>query len=60
VGDIRHCFADIGQARRVLGYEPQSDLDRDLIALAVWLRGQQAQDRVSEAQAELATRRLAV
>lgn len=60
VGDIRHCFADVGQARRVLGYDPQSDLDRDLIALAAWLRGQQAHDRVSEAQAELATRKLAV
>ena len=29
VGDIRHCFADITLARRVLGYEPAMPSRRD-------------------------------
>ncbi|MBX3192396.1 MAG: NAD-dependent epimerase/dehydratase family protein [Labilithrix sp.] len=35
-GDVRHCYADISLARRVLGYEPAVDLDE---GLAEWLRG---------------------
>jgi dTDP-L-rhamnose 4-epimerase len=60
VGDIRHCFADIGKARRVLGYEPTTSLDAGLSELAAWLDGQQAVDRVAEASAELAKRGLTV
>ncbi|MDX1654339.1 MAG: NAD-dependent epimerase/dehydratase family protein [Candidatus Competibacteraceae bacterium] len=58
VGDIRHCFADITLARRVLGYKPQLDLDSGLVALAEWLAGQVAQDRVEAAGEELARRGL--
>ena len=46
VGDIRHCFADIRLARRVLGYEPQVALEEGLVELAAWLEGQVADDRV--------------
>ena len=60
VGDIRHCFADISLARRVLGYEPQVTLEAGMAELAQWLRGQAADDRVDEARAELATRGLTV
>jgi dTDP-L-rhamnose 4-epimerase len=60
VGDIRHCFADISQARTVLGYEPQVDLEDGLEELASWLEGQEATDRVEEASAELAARGLTV
>jgi dTDP-L-rhamnose 4-epimerase len=60
VGDIRHCFADIARARRVLGYEPQIGLEAGLMELADWLSGQQASDRVMEANAELAARGLTV
>jgi dTDP-L-rhamnose 4-epimerase len=60
VGDIRHCFADITRARRVLGYEPQITLDAGLLELAGWLTGRQARDRVAEANAELAARGLTV
>src|SRR4051794_11789683 len=31
VGDIRHCFADIRLARRLLGYEPKVSLDEGLV-----------------------------
>jgi dTDP-L-rhamnose 4-epimerase len=60
VGDIRHCFADISQARMVLGYEPQITLEAGLMELAGWLSGQQAFDRVDQANAELAARGLTV
>lgn len=60
VGDIRHCFADITRARRVLGYEPQVTLDDGMAELAAWLEGQAAVDKVSQASAELAARGLTV
>lgn len=60
MGDIRHCFADIGEARRVLGYEPEVDFDEGLEELADWLGGQIATDRVTEASRELAARGLTV
>jgi dTDP-L-rhamnose 4-epimerase len=60
VGDIRHCFADIGLARQILGYQPQISLEEGLVELAEWLEGQIAWDRVTEAHAELVARKLAV
>jgi dTDP-L-rhamnose 4-epimerase len=60
VGDIRHCFADISEARRVLGYEPRVGLEEGMAELASWLEGQAAFDRVEEARRELAARGLAI
>jgi dTDP-L-rhamnose 4-epimerase len=60
VGDIRHCFADIGRARVALGYEPCVTLDEGLTELAHWLKGQAAEDRVAQAREELAARGLTV
>jgi dTDP-L-rhamnose 4-epimerase len=60
VGDIRHCFSDIGKARRVLGFEPRVSLEDGLTELAAWLEGQAAVDRVAQASAELASRGLTV
>ena len=60
VGDIRHCYADISLARRVLGYAPRVSLDAGLTELAGWLEGQEADDRVDAARRELATRGLTV
>jgi dTDP-L-rhamnose 4-epimerase len=59
-GDIRHCFADVSEARRVLGYEPRVDLAAGLTELGAWLSGQPADDRVEEASLELASRGLTV
>jgi dTDP-L-rhamnose 4-epimerase len=53
-GDIRHCFADISLARRVLGYEPQVPFDEGLAELCEWLAGRVAHDRVAEASRILA------
>ncbi len=58
VGDIRHCFADITLAERVLGYTPEVDLDQGMAELAVWLEGQIPVDRVDDATAELVARGL--
>jgi dTDP-L-rhamnose 4-epimerase len=58
VGDIRHCFADISKARRVLGFSPQVTLDEGMAELAAWLESQAAVDRVAQASAELSARGL--
>jgi len=52
-GDIRHCFADIGLAARVLGYRPQVRFADGLRELAGWLGSQTAEDRVAEAAQQL-------
>jgi dTDP-L-rhamnose 4-epimerase len=60
VGDIRHCFADIRLARRVLGYEPKVEFEPGLAELAEWLAGQEAEDHVARARAELEAKGLAI
>lgn len=57
-GDIRHCFADISLARRVIGFEPGVAFEDGLVELAEWLSTQVAVDRVDDATAELARRGL--
>ena len=58
VGDVRHCFADIGAAREAIGYAPAVGLDEGIAELTAWLRGQVASDRTAEARAELDVRGL--
>jgi dTDP-L-rhamnose 4-epimerase len=60
IGDIRHCTADIGRARRVLGYRPSIDFDTGLGELASWLSTQTATDRIEAMRLELASRGLAL
>jgi dTDP-L-rhamnose 4-epimerase len=57
-GDIRHCFADIARAQAVLDFRPRHPLEESLGELVEWLDGQQAEDRVGEATAELERRGL--
>jgi dTDP-L-rhamnose 4-epimerase len=52
-GDIRHCFADISAARRMLGYEPKQRFAEGIKELVEWLRAQSPEDRAAEAAAEL-------
>jgi dTDP-L-rhamnose 4-epimerase len=59
-GDIRHCFADISLAQKVLGYEPNVNLERGLLDFAQWLQGQLACDQIDLAHAELIERGLTV
>lgn len=53
VGDIRHCFADITKARRILGYEPQVSHEDGFRELAAWLRDQRAEDKAETMLKEL-------
>ena len=57
-GDIRHCFADISAARQLLGYKPKVSLSEGIVSLAEWLRSQNPQDRMVEAEAQLSYHRL--
>jgi dTDP-L-rhamnose 4-epimerase len=43
-GDIRHCYADITRARKILGYEPSVDIETGLIELNEWLSIQKGSD----------------
>jgi dTDP-L-rhamnose 4-epimerase len=48
----------VSLAREVLAYEPRVALEDGIAELAEWLDGQDADDRVDVAAAELATRGL--
>lgn len=52
VGDIRHCFADIRKARRLLGYMPQVSFEEGIAELAGWLEGQIAVNRSDQPRHE--------
>jgi dTDP-L-rhamnose 4-epimerase len=52
-GDIRHCFADISAARRLLGYQPKFTFSQGVRELVAWLCEQTAVDKVQEAAQEL-------
>jgi dTDP-L-rhamnose 4-epimerase len=60
VGDVRHCFADIALARRVLGYEPQVTLEDGLLQFATWVESQMSFDHCPQAYAELEARGLTI
>jgi len=54
-GDIRHCFADISMARKLLGYEPRVTFEQGISKLVSWLRIQTAEDKAENMVAELQT-----
>ena len=60
VGDIRHCFADTGKTKEVLGFEPEVKFEEGLYELAEWLKTQIATDNVGKASNELSSRGLTV
>jgi len=59
-GDVRHCYADITKARRVLGYKPSVSLADGLRELAKWARAHEwgAIDLFEKALRELKEREL--
>jgi dTDP-L-rhamnose 4-epimerase len=58
-GDIRHCFADIAHAGKILGFVPaRRELDESFAELADWVSRQEATDRVDQARHELEMRGL--
>jgi dTDP-L-rhamnose 4-epimerase len=60
VGDIRHCFANVDKARRLLGFEPSVTLQDGMTELAGWLEGRVPDDLVDQARGELRSRGLTV
>jgi dTDP-L-rhamnose 4-epimerase len=59
-GDIRHCYADLTAARRLLGFEPRISLAEGLDDLLAWVREQSAEDRFDQVEKELANKSLVV
>jgi dTDP-L-rhamnose 4-epimerase len=57
-GDIRHCFADIGLARDLLGFSASTRFEDGLAELVGWLLEQNAVDSVEQATQELSRRGL--
>jgi dTDP-L-rhamnose 4-epimerase len=58
IGDIRHCFCDTSLAADRLGFRARQDFEEGLAELAEWVQRQTAEDRVSQARAELEARGL--
>lgn len=58
VNDIRHCFADISKAKKLLGWEPKVGLDQGLKELIKWSEGEIAEDKFDQAQKQLEKRGL--
>jgi dTDP-L-rhamnose 4-epimerase len=59
-GDIRHCYADITKAGKMLGFKPSVTLDDGLAELTEWIRTQEANDGFEMAGKELEKRGLIV
>jgi dTDP-L-rhamnose 4-epimerase len=55
VGDIRHCFADINAARKILGYQPRYRFSEGISELVAWLRSQTAVDKAADMVRELSS-----
>jgi dTDP-L-rhamnose 4-epimerase len=56
-GDIRHCFADISEIRKI-GFEPKTNFEDGMRKLVDWGKRSEAVDRVEEAEKELIERGL--
>jgi dTDP-L-rhamnose 4-epimerase len=57
-GDIRHCFADIAKARKLLGFEPRLYLEECMGEMANWIAASKAPDRGEDARRQLEARGL--
>jgi len=59
IGDIRHCFADIGKIERTFGFRPRRDFEQGMEELIAWVRtARKPVDRAERSFAELAEHRL--
>ncbi len=51
--DVKHCFADIKKAKRILGFTPKVSLSTGFDELIEWSKGQKSEDLFEKAQNEL-------
>lgn len=58
-GDIRHCYADLARARKLLGYEPAVGFEEGMFRLIEWARTADASDHFDTAAKELSDKGLA-
>ena len=58
IGDIRHCYADLAKAHRILGYEPTVSFEEGMIEFLDWTEDTASEDRLAVATAELEKRGL--
>jgi len=57
-GDIRHCYADLSKAHRLLGYQPMVSFEEGFIEFLNWAKDRPSEDRLATATAELEQRGL--
>jgi len=57
-GDVRHCYADTGKIRKMLGFEPKVSFEEGLKKLMDWSKKAKAEDRFAKAAGELEKRNL--
>jgi dTDP-L-rhamnose 4-epimerase len=57
-GDIRHCWADVTEAQRVLGFEAETSFAEGVEDLVAWVAAESAEDQFDQARAELIARGL--
>jgi len=61
VGDIRHCFADVGKIKRVFGFEPRRSFEAGMSELIKWVATAKAPvNRSQQSMAQLQRSRLVV
>jgi dTDP-L-rhamnose 4-epimerase len=53
VGDIRHCYADISKAQKILGYIPKCDIEMGIKDFLSWAQNQETKDFSDNAENEL-------
>jgi dTDP-L-rhamnose 4-epimerase len=58
LGDVRHCFADIGEAIARLTYSPRISFEEGLLELTAWLADQHPEDLMPVACREIESRGL--
>jgi len=58
VGDVRHCFADIARAERLLDFAPERDFQSRLGEIVAWSETAATADAAIDADAELRSRGL--
>lgn len=58
INDIRHCFADISLAKKLLNWQPKISLEQGLEELIAWSEHEESIDMFDQAEKELRVKKL--